>query len=573
MQILSLNPGFALIVGALLAFASPRPMRGAIMILAPIAALALILWRPFGEYRGFSQIGLEIIRFRIDDLSLIFGLSFAISAILIGVASGARNQRNEDAAILAMAGAACTAAFSGDLITFVAASELSALAGFWIILAAGGRTAFDAGLRFMIWQGLGGLLLLCGVAFHLADGFDSGFARMPGDSLGGGFFLAGLLIKAAGPFVHVWFKEAAAQASPTGAMAITAFSVTLALYALARGFAGEDLLAMIGPAAALIGALYALAEDNIRRALGYSFISQSGLMLTAIGTDLPENSGAATPLAGASAHALTMAVSYALIFAALGVIERRAGSARMSRLREVGAAAPLAATLGLIGAFSAAGVPGFAGFVSESLTREAIAGDGLWRSVLLLAAAAATIGFCLVRLPLALFGGNRSETAPAPDGEPFRLYLAMGLAAFLCLAVGLAPGWIIGLSPGGETTFEALAPGRIATRLEFIGAAACGAGAAASIGLLAIRKPRTIFDIDTFYEGPAAKSARWTGSTLLAAYERLRASVDAAISRLGEGIAQGSRTFDRPYVEAGVLQSVSLGLVLCLVVVLYLFST
>lgn len=570
LQSISINPGFALLAGAIVAFAAPRPLRSLVMALAPLATLALVLWRPFGEYRGFSQIGLEIIRFRIDELSLVFGLHFAITAILIGVAAGARNDRNEDAAILAMGGGAATAAFSGDLITFVAASELSALAGFWIILTAGGRAPFEAGLRFLIWQGLGGLLLLCGVAFHLADGFDNAFARLPADSLGGGFLMAGLVIKAAGPLVHVWFKEAAAQASPLGAAAIAAFSSPLALYALMRGYAGEEPLAVIGSAAALIGAVYALAEDNMRRALGYSAISQAGLIMAGLGTGAP-GEGQTPGLAGGALHTLTMGIAYFLMFAALGAAERGEGAIRASRVRAQSAAAPVAAALGLIGALSAAGAPGFAGHVSESLLRETLATGAPWRSLALLAAGAATIGFCLVRVPGALFGGARA--ADAPRSGAFRLYLAMTLAAFLCLAVGLAPDWILGLAPSGPLAFVPLSPARVAAKLEFMGAAACGAALAAAVGLLAHRRPHDLADIDAFYEGPAAAAMRWLGGAVLRLYERARIGLDAAIARIGAGLDKGSRRFDQPYKEVGILQGLSVGVILCMLVGLYLFST
>ncbi|MBI1186890.1 MAG: hypothetical protein GC206_06085 [Alphaproteobacteria bacterium] len=571
LQSISINPGFALLIGAIVAFAAPRPLRALVMTLAPLATLALVLWRPFGEYRGFSQIGLEIIRFRIDELSLVFGLHFAITAILIGVASGARNDRNEDAAMLAMGGAAGTAAFSGDLITFVAASELSALAGFWIILTAGGRAPFEAGLRFLIWQGLGGLLMLCGVAFHLADGFDNAFTRLPADSLGGGFILTGLAIKAAGPLAHVWFKEAAAQASPIGAAAIAAYSTPLALYALMRGYAGEEALSLLGLGAAIIGAVYALAEDNMRRALGYSAISQAGLIVAGIGAGAP-GEGAAPGFAPAALHVLTMGIAYFLMFAALGATERGEGAVRASGVRRDGVSAPAAAALGLIGALSAAGAPGLAGYVSESLLRETLAAGPPVRSLALLGAGAATIAFCLVRMPMALFGG-RPAASEGPRPGAFRLYLAMALSAFLCLAVGLAPDWILGLSPSGPLSFDALSPARVAARLEFLGAAASGAILAASLGLSSHRRPRDLADVDAFYEGPAARFLGRAGGALLRTYEAGRAGLDVTLGRVGVALDKGSRRFDQPHRDAGFLQSLSLGVILCLVVGLYLFST
>jgi hypothetical protein len=80
-------------------------------------------------------------------------------------------------------------------------------------------------------------------------------------------------------------------------------------------------------------------------------------------------------------------------------------------------------------------------------------------------------------------------------------------------------------------------------------------------------------DIDSFYEGPAASALRWIGGRLMRLYETGRAGLDAAINGIGEALDKGSRRFDQPHREAGFLQMLSLGVILCLVVGLYLFST
>lgn len=566
MLTISPNPGFALIIGALLAFASPKAFRGPIMLISPIACLALILWKPFGDYRGFSQIGLEVVQFRLDELSQIFGLAFAFGAILVALASGARRHRYEDAAMLFMAGGATTAVFAGDLISFIAAGELSALAGAWIVLAAGGKSALGAGVRLLIWQGFGGLLLLCGVAFHLADGFGPKFDQLAADSVGGAFFLAGLGIKVGAPLAHVWLKDAISSASPVGAVAISMFSAKLAVYALARGYGGEAMLVPVGAAMAIGGALYALAEDDLRRALAYSLLAQIGLAVAALGA------GGRLGLAGAAAHAFTTAFAYAILFLAVGAVLLRTGTARASQLGGLARAMPLTALFCFAGALAAAGAPGFAVFVSEGLAQEAVQGEGWMNAwIALLAASAGAVALTAVRIPASLFFG-RIRALPSAEA-PFHLLLGMALASFFCGAVGLAPSWLLDMAPPSPLLVDVFALDRAGPRLELLAAAAAGYGALMLTGLAAHKRPNDLLDVDAFYRGPATRLARFVGRTLMHAYAAFKTAMDRGLEMLGQALTAISRASDRPYATGTLSAAGTLGAFLLILVLVYVFGT
>ncbi|MGE0828770.1 MAG: proton-conducting transporter membrane subunit [Hyphomonadaceae bacterium] len=562
---IALNPGFALILGGFGAFAAPRAIRGGVMLAAALACIALIFTPEFGAYDTFAQIGLEVVLLRLDAHAQIFGLAFAFAAILMAIGSSDRRNRYEDAALFFMAGGAASATFAGDLISFVAATELASIAGAWIVLAAGGQAALSAGVRLLIWQGLGGLLLLSGVAFHLADGFDTTFARLPADSVGGAFFLAGLAIKAAAPFVHVWFKDAVASASPVGAAAISIFSVKLALYALARGYSGEAALVPIGAAMAVMGALYALAEDDLRRALSYSLISQCGLAIAAIGIGSP------LALAGAAAHAFTTTISYGLLFLALGAVMMRTGTARASELGGLGKAMPLTALFAIVGGLTAATVPGLAGYASAVLALEAVAREGLREAWLALSAAlAATAAFTAIRISVGVFFGRARKTDIAE--APFGLLLAMALASFFCVAVGLAPGWLLNMLPPGPVAFSAFALDRLIPHLELVAAAAAGYAALHFLGWAQAGRRGDLLDVDALYRGPFAAAARAVGRLLLGMDRALKAVGRAAMRQAGQGLADFAARTDQPYSARGLVVLGQLTGLFILIAMFYVFA-
>ena len=90
------------------------------------------------------------------------------------------------------------------------------------------------------------------------------------------------------------------EATPTGTVFLSAFTTKMAIYALARGFAGADLLIPIGVVMALFPAVYAMIEDDLRRLLSYSLISQLGMMVVGVGIGTPlALNGAVSHAAGA----------------------------------------------------------------------------------------------------------------------------------------------------------------------------------------------------------------------------------------------------------------------------------
>jgi formate hydrogenlyase subunit 3/multisubunit Na+/H+ antiporter MnhD subunit len=106
---ISLNPGFALLLAALLVWAAPRPLRVALMAAAALAAIALPLAPAFGDHAVFGQFGLRVVPLRLDALSQLFGLTIGLLALSAALMAITRRRASEDALLCLLFGGAATA--------------------------------------------------------------------------------------------------------------------------------------------------------------------------------------------------------------------------------------------------------------------------------------------------------------------------------------------------------------------------------------------------------------------------------------------------------------------------------
>ncbi|MDH5674757.1 MAG: proton-conducting transporter membrane subunit [Myxococcales bacterium] len=98
-------------------------------------------------------------------------------------------------------------------------------------------------------------------------------------------------IKAAFPLLHNWLQDAYPDATVTAFL--SAFTTKLAIDALARGFAGTEILIYIGATMTVFPIFFAVIENGLRRVLAYSLNNQFGFIVVGIGTELSVNGIAA----------------------------------------------------------------------------------------------------------------------------------------------------------------------------------------------------------------------------------------------------------------------------------------
>lgn len=560
MLAITLNPGFVLIIGALLLLATPAVLRFALTLLVGATALWLMLYHDFGAADAVRQIGLPVVLLRLDEINQVFGIGFIGAAILVSVYASARRHHYEDAAILMLAGGAVSALFVGDLVSFVAAASLAGLAAVWVVLASPQHGAGAAGVRLLVWHGLEGLLLLVGVAFHISTGAaNSVFERLDVRTIGGAFILAGLMIRVGAPLAHVWLKDAVSHASPAGGVALAMFSTMLGVYALARLFPGEPLLMPIGAAMIVLGAFFASAADDLRSAAAYALTAQTGVCVALIGV------ATQLSLAGVGAHAFTAMFAFMLLLMALGMVVTRLGEARLSRMRGLARTMPLTTAFLFTGGLAVAGAPMLAPYVSLSVALEATAHwETRWLWLLISALSALLAASLALRPALACF---QPETRSAAHEAPFPMLLGGALALFFCLSVGLTPGWLYRLTPATGLNFEPYALDRVAPQLELLGAAGAAYLLFHLVGLAPRQESFKLLDLDALYRGPIAGAGRWTGVVMLRLYGAARDIWEALSARAGKVFAQWARACDRPYADrwAGAAQLGAIGLVLVLI--------
>ncbi len=564
MLAVSLNPGFVLALAAFAVLAAPQSMRPATIAAAAAGAMYLLLDRDFGAASAVAQMGLTVVLLNLDALSQVFGIAFIAALLLLALYSAPRRSRFEDAAILLLAGGAVSALFVGDLVSFVAAASVAGLAAVWVVLASPLPGANGAGVRLLIWHGLEGLLFLAGVAFHLSSGSAKNeFERLDTASLGGGFIFAALMIRVGAPLAHVWLRDSISHASGAGAVALSVFSSMFGVYALARMFPSEPLLVPIGMAMIVIGALYAAAEDDLRRAAAYALTAQTGVCVTLIGIGSP------VALAGAAAHAFTSIFAFALIQMALGAVVMKRGNVRASEIEGLSQAMPMSAVFLALGGLAISATPGFSLYISHAVALDAAAHWDL-RLIWSLFAALPALMIASLAIRPALLAFRPALKRPPFAEAPFLMQLAAALATFLSAAVGFNPTWLYRLLPTNGLAFAPFTLDRLAPQLELLGAAGAAYVAIRAVRLVPKERALRLLDVDALYRGPIAGAGRWSGAVMLRIYGAAQTVVSRLADRGRAGFTALAQRCDRPYADswAGAAQ---LG-VICAVLVIILIA-
>ena len=437
----ALYPVFCYAIGAALValIRWPRP-RAFFALAVPAAALAGFAFLPYANYGGFTFFGLRVGVMRLDALAYVFALAFSLAAFLALFYALHLRDRMEQAASLLYAGAAIGAVFAADLITLFVFWEGTALASVFLVWARRSEGAWRTGLRYLAIQIGSGLLLLVGIALRYHETGSIAFERMELDSLASWAIFLAFGIKCAFPLLNNWLQDAYPAATLTGSVTLSAFTTKLAVYALARGFAGTELLVYIGAVMALVPALFATIENNLRRVLAYGLNQQLGFMVVGIGIGTP------LALAGTVTHAFASIFYTALLFMSVGAVIYRTGTGKASELGGLCKSMPLTMAFCVVGALSISSFPFLAGFVSKSLVVSASADSGrliVW--LVLVAASVAAFLHTGLRVPFAMFLGHdrglKAKEAPA------HMLIAMGLTSALCIGIGIWPERLYALLP------------------------------------------------------------------------------------------------------------------------------
>ncbi len=403
---------------------------------------------------------------RMDGFAWLF--SILISAIGLLVVLYARYYMSPEDPVprfysyfLSFMGAMLGIVLAGNLILLVIFWELTSifsflLVGYWHQNA----NARDGARMALTVTGIGGLSLLAGVlilgqvvgSYDLDRVLDSGNLVRTSDLYVPilVLVLGGALTKSAQFPFHFWLPNAMAAPTPVSAFLHSATMVKAGVFLMARLWpvlAGTEewfwIVGLAGMMSFVLGAYFAIFQQDIKGLLAYSTISHLGLitMLLSLGSPL----GAVAAIF----HMMNHATFKASLFMAAGIIDHESGTRDIRRLSGLFRFMPITATLAMVASAAMAGVPLLNGFLSkEMFFAETIATHEI--SILdTIAPYAAVLGSAFavtysVRFIHSVFFGATPDMPREPHEPPFLMRFPIQLLVLACLLVGTIPGLTIG---------------------------------------------------------------------------------------------------------------------------------
>ncbi len=433
-------PALIFIIGSFLIPFLKGKVKSIYMLLIPVTAFYIIMNIPHGNIWTFHFWGYELIMGRIDKLSMVFGIIFTLMAFL-GILFALKVQDDlQHVSAIVYAGSTLGVVFAGDFFSLYFFWEIMAVSSTFLILASRTRESKQAAFRYILVHIIGGLLLLAGIMLYYSKTGTLAFDKIGLHGIETYFILIGIALNAAAIPLHAWLPDAYPNGTPTSTVFLSAFTTKSAVYLLIRTFPGTELLIWVGAFMVFVPIFYAVLENDIRRVLAYSLLNQIGFMLVGIGI------GTELALNGAVAHAFCHILYKGLLFMAAGSVLQMTGKIKCTELGGLYKTMPLTCFFCIIGAASISAFPFFSGFVSKSMVvTAAVNGKYVLVYLVLQFASAGVFHHAGIKVPFFTFFGHDSGIrAKEPS---WNMLLAMGIAAFLCVALGVFPKPLYNLLP------------------------------------------------------------------------------------------------------------------------------
>jgi len=435
------HPSLLFIFGALTVPFLRGKLQQACLMLIPILAVGTVFSMSPGTYWTYNFLGVQLTFGAVDKLSIVFGWVFTIASFIGMVYALHVKDSGQHAAAMLYVGGSLGVTFAGDFFTLFIFWELMAFSSAYLVFARREKAALEAGYRYILVHIFGGVCLLGGIILHYMRTKSITVGPLEHDgSLAFYLVLIGVMVNAAVPPLHAWLTDAYPEGTVTGSVFMSAFTTKTAVYLLVRVFPGTELLVYMGTIMALYGVVYAVLENDCRRLLAYHIISQVGYMVAGvgIGTDLSLN--------GSVSHAFAHILYKGLLFMGAGAVIEMTGRRKLTELGGLYKTMPITLVLYMIGGFAISAFPLFSGFVSKSMVVAGASHDHRPLVALLLTmASAGTFLHTGLKLPYYMFFGK--DSGLEAKEPPKNMLIAMGMAAFLCIGIGVLPGPLYHLLP------------------------------------------------------------------------------------------------------------------------------
>ena len=360
------------------------------------------------------------------------------------------------------------AAVTNNIIMLFVAVEATTLSSGLLVAFFWDRRALEAGYKYLMLLTIGITFALFGCVVVYAAGAATG--ELGGrdalllSEVGGvaslipnrtALIAVSLLIIGFGtkggiaPF-HPWLPDAHAEAPTPVSVLLSGVMIKVALYALARtvsiffpAIPQITIFAVaLGAFTMLLGVVLAMVQDDLKRLLAYSSVSQMGYVLAglALGTYLG--------CYGGLFHLLNHAIFKALLFMSVGAVIYSTGARRVSELGGLARRMPVTAVCFLVGALAISGFPPFNGFMSKLTVYLALAQSGLWWAVVAAVLTSLLTMVALVRPAYRVFWAEPAGGGSLLDEVrevPASVWGPMVVLALACLILGMAPQIAFGI--------------------------------------------------------------------------------------------------------------------------------
>lgn len=437
-----IHPAIFFFIGALILPLFRGKAKKFVVLLIPALSIIDVALMMEGVYGSYSFLNANIIFGRVDKLSLVFAWVFTIMGFLGSIYALHVEEDGHHMAAYFYVGASLGAIFAGDYLTLFIFWEIMAFSSVFLVWYRKEPKSIAAGYRYLLVHVFGGLCFFTGMMLYYYKTGNMVFDKILPANAGVAEYLilAGFALNAAVIPLHAWLPDAYPEATVAGAVFMCAFTTKTAVYVLARGFPGFEILAIMGTAMTVYGVFYAVIENDMRRVLAYHIVSQVGYMVAGVGI------GTEMALNGACAHAFAHILYKALLFMGAGSVLYMVGTAKLSKLGGLYKYMPLTMIFYVVGAISISGFPLFSGFVSKSMIVASAHHEGrIWLMLLMNLAGIGT--FLSVGLKVTYFAFFGKESTVRPKEPPKNMLWAMGLTSALCFIIGIYPNSLYVLLP------------------------------------------------------------------------------------------------------------------------------
>lgn len=336
-------------------------------------------------------------------------------------------------------------AVTADAFNVFVFLEISSLSSYVLISLGARRQALTAAFRYLVLGTVGATFFLIGVGllYQVTGTLNMADLAARLSELGPhrtvtaafGFLVVGIALKTAVYPLHAWLPNAYAYAPSAVSVFLAGAATKVALYLLLRFLftvfgpefvAGGPiplLLALTGAAGLVAASVAAVRQEDAKRLLGFSSVAQIGYLV--LGVSLLSTAGVAAALIHLFNHALMKAA----LFACLGCVAYRVGSARIADLAGIGRRMPWTASALVVGGLSLIGVPLTAGFVGKWHLVAAALEAGWWpAAAAMLLASLLAVAYVWKMVESAYFRAPPPASPPVREAPASMVAAAWGLA-------------------------------------------------------------------------------------------------------------------------------------------------